>query len=104
MEANLKHRWNSIEKENWKFYEPDLSLVYIIDNFDDGYEGMMKYTNKWTLVGESTKIPREFVSLININNPDIVIPNIPLWKISIVSFENKHSKSNKTNEDQNNNQ
>lgn len=89
-----QYDWSQMTKKDWKFYKPDYSLVYKITIYDE-FESVKKYRNSWTLVGESTYSPRENVALINIYNPEIVIPSIPFTNTILIDYVEKHGYETK---------
>ena len=84
-----QYDWSQMTKKNWIFYKPDNSLVYKITLYDE-FETFKSYRNNWTLIGESTDRPRENVALINLFNPEIVIPSIPFTNTQLIDFTNSH--------------
>ena len=86
-----QYDWSEMTKKNWKFYKPDNNLVYKITLYDE-LETFKSYRNSWTLIGESTDCPRENVALINLYNPEIVIPSIPFTNTQLIDYTEAHGQ------------
>ncbi len=62
--------------DKWNYFEPEQSVTYMINTFDDGNQRFEQYPNSWFKYGEW----RGKVALVNALNPTIRIESISEWK------------------------
>jgi hypothetical protein len=67
---------------DWIFFEPDISNVFEITNFDDGNDKYKRHVNQWLIYGKWLGK----VALVHAKNPGIRIESISQWKTEKISM------------------